>query len=254
MDWLILATSLITLGVSALCLYKVRKIHIATYTMTQTGEQTRQETLTLYSQVQAYDGLMRLLDLPAPLPPLRGWAASPDFLYAIARHARRVQPAVIVECSSGSSTVTLARCCQLNGKGHVYSLEHEPYYARQTRAELQIQGLSEWATVVDAPLVKRDAVPQPWYDTLGLPASLKGRVDMLVIDGPPASTAPQARYPAVPVLWDSLSPEVHIFLDDADRPEEKEAVKRWVAAHGLKEAKIPCEKGCTVLSQAASSV
>lgn len=250
MHWLTLATSLLTLGVAALCLHKVRKIHLATYTLLPSSEQTRQETLALFAQFQAYDSLMRLLDFPEPLPPLRGWAASPGFLYTIARHTRRQQPLTLLECSSGSSTLTLARCCQLNGQGHVYSLEHDAYYAQQTRLELERQGLSTWATVVDAPLVTRSDVPQPWYDTAGLPATLKGKVDMLVIDGPPASTAPQARYPAVPVLRELLSPAAVIFLDDAARPDEKEAVRRWREAYGLKESNISCEKGCTVLTVA----
>jgi hypothetical protein len=52
---------------------------------------------------------------------------------------------------AGGSTVVLARCLALNGSGHLYSLEHLPEYTRQTKAELARHGLSECATVVEAP-------------------------------------------------------------------------------------------------------
>ncbi len=43
---------------------------------------------------------------------------------------------------------------QLNARGHVYSLEHDPEYAEKTRKELQKHNLDEWATIIDAPLMK----------------------------------------------------------------------------------------------------
>jgi hypothetical protein len=52
----------------------------------------------------------------------------------------------------------------------------------------------------------------------------------------------------IPVLRELLSPAAVIFLDDAARPDEKEAVRRWREAYGLKESNISCEKGCTVLT------
>jgi hypothetical protein len=52
-------------------------------------------------------------------------------------------------------------------------------------------------------------------------------IDMLVMDGPPAATAPLARYPALPVLGNQLSPGSIVLLDDTYREEERLIVARW---------------------------
>lgn len=45
------------------------------------------------------------------------WSAAPDFLELIVDHALAHKPDVIVECGSGVSTLMLARCCELYGRG-----------------------------------------------------------------------------------------------------------------------------------------
>ena len=47
---------------------------------------------------------------------------------------------------------------------------------------------------------------------------------MLIVDGPAETTEPLIRYPAVPVLYDRLSDDAVILLDDADRTEEERIV------------------------------
>lgn len=203
---------------------------------------------TAFAQGEALTWLYRRLELPRPLEATRGWAASPDFLRLLAQSALDNSPACIVECSSGLSTVVLARALQLHGAGHVYSLEHEPHFAQHTRGLLQTQGLQNWATVCDAPL--RDlSLPGwtgKWYDDV-LPKDLS--IDMLVIDGPPYFTAALARYPALPVLHGRLSPGARIFLDDADREPERKTLARWQNAFPDldKEDVAACEKGAACL-------
>lgn len=248
----------LVLGVGAVCalvLHKVRRIHLMMFAVKSDAEQTRREVEALYRQIESLEALNRLLALSTPLPPLRGWAGSPDFLLAIARHALRAKPRRMVECSSGASTIVLARCAQLSGCGHVFSLEHDPDYARQTRAELASRDLAAWATVVDAPLLPCPAVGgQAWYSLAGL-SDGHAPVDMLVIDGPPQSTAPLARYPALPMLWPKLDPDCVAFLDDAARSDEAAAVRRWLQEFpSLRAVSIPCEKGCFRLSSSSTDV
>ena len=137
----------------------------------------------LYTQLETLFALDKDLALPASLPPTRGWAGLPDFLRHVHRITTRLRPENIVECSSGTSTVVLARTVQLNGRGHVYSLEHEPRYAQVTRAELERQGLQAYATVIDAPLRKHLLARgnRQWYETIGPPPV----IDLLVVDGLP---------------------------------------------------------------------
>lgn len=246
--------------ITGLTLHKVRRVHLFCFRLQDefikirqgmsTSEQVESEINGLYNQFQSYLDLTQLIRPAQPLPMLRGWAASPDFLLQISRHALGQKPSAILECSSGSTTLVLARCCQLNGTGHVYSLEHDAVYAHKTRQGLVSQGLQDWATVIDAPLAPQPGVGgQVWYSLDHL-ALEPGSFSLLVIDGPPWNTAPLARYPAVPMLQTYLAAKCSVFLDDAARPDEQEAVKRWLATYPEFNLTWPdCEKGCAKLTR-----
>jgi hypothetical protein len=243
---------LIVLAVVAFCYlaHKIRRLHLQGFETLAHLRAIRLESDHLFSQIQALGLLERLLDLPLGLPALRGWAGSPDFLLHLSRHALATKPSVVAECSSGSSTVVLARCMQLNGGGHVYSLEHDALYADKTRQLLEERGLSPWATVIHAPLVPDPAWPSPWYDAAAFPAQMQ-QIELLVVDGPPNAVGPLARYPALGALGQRLAARFHLFLDDADRPEELAAVERWrQEVPGLALERPPAEKGLAVLSRA----
>lgn len=229
----------------AYILYKVRHMHLLVHTL---RDDTRLGHASLFRQLEALQGLYVSLGLRRALPLTRGWAASPDFLQELAAHALDEQPHCVVECSSGISTLVLARCMQINGSGKVYSLEHDAHYARRTRRQLALHGLESWATVIDAPLTLQavGGRQQQWYDCSGLP--VLPPIDMLVIDGPPQAVAADARYPAGPALFPRLAPGAMVFLDDAARPGERAALARW--AHefpGMEIQSLPCEKGAAAL-------
>jgi predicted O-methyltransferase YrrM len=250
-EW-ILGALLAGLVVQTLTLYKVRKIHLASYRLEHALRQTESEARTLYQQFQAYDGLMRLIHPVAPLPPLRHWAASPDFLLELALHVRHRRPEAILECSSGSSTLVLARSCELNGAGHVFSLEHDEHYAIKTRQLLEEQELTEWATIIHAPLVSVSGHDQPWYEPKCIPTD-RHAFDMVVIDGPPADTSPLARYPALPMLNSYISVGASVFLDDANRKGEQAVLRRWQSEFPeYKQTQLHLEKGGARLEKAAT--
>lgn len=244
-----LAYSAGTLTLLVIALYMLHKLRLVHILLHDVKDQSHHENAGLFRQMEALQGLYVELDLKRSLPPTRGWAASPDFLLELARHARSAKPVTVVECSSGTSTLVLARCMQLNGAGMVFSLEHDAEYARSTRAQLRRHGLEDWAQVLDAPLrphVLNDE-KWPWYDISGLPARLE--IDLLVIDGPPQATRKLARYPAGPLLFRSLAGGASVFLDDAGRPDERTVLLRWQKEFpALDQSSRPCEKGCAVLS------
>ncbi|MCR9186206.1 MAG: class I SAM-dependent methyltransferase [Halieaceae bacterium] len=206
---------------------KIRMIHISTYELMDKIGDVEIESKHLYGQIQAYIDLKALLALTQPLPRLRGWAASPDFLVEIAKHALKEKPNCIVECSSGASTIVLARCAQLSNTGHVFSLEHDARFAEITRKNLKDCGLSDWATVVVAPLEPAGVdVALDWYSSAGY-AALKD-IDLLVIDGPPSKPNELARYPAIPEMIERLTEDAAIFLDDANRSGEQKIISSWL--------------------------
>ncbi|PYF99404.1 Methyltransferase domain-containing protein [Georgenia satyanarayanai] len=180
------------------------------------------------TEVQALLQLLRRVPDAPPLPDLGGWALSASTILAVWDVVQRDRPAQIVECGSGSSSVWLGYAARAAGAGRVVSLEHQADYARQTRAMLARHGLQDVVEVRHAPLTEVEVGGQTfrWYDPVRV-EDLHA-VDMLLVDGPPKSTGPLARYPAVPLLGDRLVAGAGIVVDDAGRPDERAVVERWV--------------------------
>ncbi|MBL3591303.1 MAG: class I SAM-dependent methyltransferase [gamma proteobacterium endosymbiont of Lamellibrachia anaximandri] len=186
-----------------------------------------QASLT-FSYPNEYQPLCDRLGLDQGLPYTEHWSAGADFLGLVVEHCLREKPSVVFECSSGLSTLLLARCCQLNGNGHVWSLENGEKYAQATQAALNLYGLDNMATVLHAPLVatKIGGREFQWYmlSDLSVP-----EIDMLVIDGPPGFIQKHSRYPALPLLMERLNSHCTVYLDDAARADERELVAQWQA-------------------------
>lgn len=232
-------------------LHKVRRVHLMSFAIRSDLDSAVWND-QLFRQLQALDGLYRDLKLSRALPLTRNWAASPDFLSTVAGHALDHRPQVVVECGSGVSTVILARCMQINGAGRVYSLDHDSRFAEQTRRNLERHGLTDWAEVIHAPLQEHalGGHAWAWYDASKLP---NVQIDMLVVDGPPMPIGEMIRYPAGPMLFARLAPTAAVFLDDADREDERRTVKRWIEENpGFRPEKVDCEKGCVVLKRGAT--
>lgn len=170
------------------------------------------------------------LDLPAD----DGWMLPPDMYGYLAALVRSQQPALLVECGSGASTVLLA-ALQTEHGGRVVSLEHEEQYVERTKRMLKDNSLS--ADVHHCPLGQ--AEQWQWYTDL----PDLGEIGMLVVDGPPARTARLARYPALPLLRDHLADDAVIVLDDTGRGDEREIVGRWIKEHNLRPERIKHSKG-----------
>lgn len=251
-DFVLLAVLATLLLLLVVLLYKIHRIHKAMYKLQEDATVARRESEVLFNQIHALLALERMLGLSQSLPPMRGWAGSPDMLLVLAQHLLTHKPQTVAECSSGVSTIVAARCMQLNGTGHVFSLEHDSTYAAKTEALLEQYGLCNWATVIVAPLeVGVDNIP--WYRDSALPSNMPP-IQLLVIDGPPAGELPMARYPAMPRLKSRLAKQFTIMLDDADRPGEKAVVDRWLTEFsGLHVSRPSCEKGLAVLDNIDST-
>ncbi|HZL04081.1 MAG TPA: hypothetical protein VFE45_01440, partial [Coriobacteriia bacterium] len=72
-----------------------------------------------YQQVEALIGLYETLDIGLPLPPMRGWPASPDFARELACVIAETRPQTIVEIGSGVSTLVAGYALKKNGMGRV---------------------------------------------------------------------------------------------------------------------------------------
>lgn len=201
----------------------------------------------LFRQNECLLGIYKELKFTTSLPLTRGWAGSPDFLWHLSRQILKLKPKVVVECSCGTSTVVISKSLQVNGYGKVYSLENGINYLENTLYEIKKHDLMDYSNLILSPLVDYDINNEkwPWYSINELIKSLK--IDMLVIDGPVMNLRSQARYPAVPLLFNLLSEDAVILLDDARRDDEVEIVKKWIKEYDLCVEKLDCEKGCVLL-------
>jgi len=209
-------------------------------------QQLLQQPQQLFNQFESYLYLRDRLNLKQGLAYSRDWSAAADFLKLIVDHVLEHKPKVVLECSSGVSSVVLAKALALNGEGKLWSLENGVEYAQRTRDQLQRFELSN-ATVLDAPLqaIKINEVEYQWYDLAKLPDF---RIDMLVIDGPAGFIQKNSRYPALPLLLEKLADNAVIFLDDAARDDELELVRQWQREFPHFEYEyLNLERGCALI-------
>jgi len=201
-----------------------------------------------YRQVEALVGLYSTLGFSLPLPPMRGYALSPDAAAGIVRLIHESRPSTILELGSGVSTLITAYSLKRFGGGRVISFEHDAAWCEVTSGYIAQHDLGDYAEVRYAPIDEAEINGRlwKWYD----PSALQGidSVDMLVVDGPPADTQPLARYPALPLVAHLLTDKAVIVLDDTGREDERSIIGMWDAESGpFRIEDLPAEKGLTVM-------
>lgn len=240
-----------------------RVAHLQDHTLPKVSREIRNAVTARgrddYEQQVAWTELREYLDTAAFMPPLRGWAASPDVLRILVRQIDRLRPGLVVECGSGASSVWIGYALRRAGTGRLVAVEHDARYAELSRELVAAHGLDDIVEVRHAPLVQTpnttvtvngEELPTAdrWYDT-SVFADLEG-VGLVFVDGPPQATGLQARYPALPVLLPRCTEDAVIVLDDAARADERAIGDRWLAEHPeLQRVEEAAEKGAHVFSR-----
>jgi predicted O-methyltransferase YrrM len=211
-------------------------------------EQIYAQQNTVYSQIDALFSIFSLITIRHPLPTMRGWPVSPDFVKVLMSVILEKKPAVILELGSGVSTLIGSYSLEKKKKGTLISLDHDPEFAALTRKNLMLHGLASYADVVCCPLKEQNLFGEThlWYDIdkNRLPLA----IDILVVDGPPSSYKNTIRYPALPFFFERLSDRAIVVLDDAARPGEKEIVSQWMASYDCFDHDyLDTEKGAVIL-------
>lgn len=203
--------------------------------------QQNKNSMVIYRQIEAYMQLLNLIDFKASIPPTRSWAASPDLLLTIADTIKKYRPGLVVELGSGVSTLVAAK----SGARKVISIDNSEEFGGKTVAMIKdhkVRGVE----VRIAPL-QPYANGSTWYDTSTI-KDLK-KIDLLIIDGPPGSKNPEARYPALAELKDKLSAKAVVIIDDVHREGERKLAEDFAKAlpnHHL--VILDHEKGTAVIS------
>lgn len=199
-------------------------------------------------EIEALIDIRALVPARTTMPSTQGWAASPITISALVREIIDTKPSLVVEVGSGGSSVWVGYCLERQGGGRCISLDHDEEYAAKTRADIARHGLEQYVEVVHCPLTSVDVAGETfqWYD-LSKVEGLEG-IDIVFVDGPPGTTGPLARYPALPVLREQCAPGARFILDDAARPDERAIVQRWVQEHGAVAGdRTPGPVGCVTV-------
>ncbi|MDF1535041.1 MAG: class I SAM-dependent methyltransferase [bacterium] len=222
-----------------LLLEVIRQVSLITHNLYQSG---------IY-QMQSIQAIYTMLDPKLPLPSMARWAGNPDFCQLLMKQILIAHPRIVFELGSGVSTVVAGLTLKKTG-GRILSLEHDLKFRTETQVELANHGILELASIYHSPLkeVATDSGSFRWYDLSVLDEIPP--IDLLVIDGPPTTIQPLSRYPALPLLYDRLSPEAVIFLDDGKRGDEKRIVTMWLEMFDDLEAKyVETEKGAYLITR-----
>ena len=212
-------------------------------------KELKKEIRQTFRQLEALQNLNAVLPANDVLPATRVWAASPDLLVVLVDLVISERPSLVVECGSGASTLWLALAMRrFKIDGRIVALEPDPVFGAKTRDFLARHDVRDLAEVRDAPLesFSLDGETYSWYARRAW-EDLTG-IDLLFVDGPPATTGHQARYPALPLLSGSLSPAATAVLDDLVVPDMQNVLRLWLDAYPDFGSEIlPLEKQAAVL-------
>lgn len=172
----------------------------------------------------------RFVETKLPMPGTGGFAIDAQALSHLLSLVDERQPRQVLELGSGTSTIWLGYLCRTYG-GRVVSLDHLEQYLELTRTAITRHSLNDQVETRLAPLeeIDCDGETYSWY----APSALDGlaEIELVLIDGPPASTGPEARYPALPNIVNLLAPNAVVILDDAHRQDEEEIVQAWLESY-----------------------
>lgn len=182
-----------------------------------------------YRQLQILLWLTSVLKVRLPLSPMGGFPIEPDLAALLFRTLRERRPRLIVELGSGVSTVLIGYVLEEQGEGRLVSFDDNEWYWRETEHDIRSHGLTDVVEVRLAPLKEVSFRGQTWlwYDP-GAFSDLRD-IDLLIVDGPPGGYQELSRYPALPVLFDSLTEGALVILDDSKRTDEQKILGLWTS-------------------------
>lgn len=210
---------------------------------------TEQEQLQY--KMQCLNEIYELLPVRTPLPPMTGWAATPELSAFLLKTIQKYRPPTIVEIGSGVTTLISGYSLEkFNINGKIISFDHDSLFAEKTLEEIKLHGLSDKIEIRIAPLEKVTVEEEEWIWYSTEKFIFDQPIDLVVVDGPPVKTQKNARYPALPVLYKHLSKNAVVIMHDTNRAEESAIIKLWVEKYeDVTVENFNSEKGITLLKR-----
>lgn len=209
---------------------------------------TKNDVNNAAKQLQSFIGLenyWKTGELPTVNTEKHAWPVSPDFSLYMVSLLEQNDYDMIVEFGSGISTLVTAKALRkiesrrIDKRKVIFvSFDHLEKFYQQTLELLQQAGLADVVNLHYAPLQdwkSSNGTVYPYYVCDEILQSFAKKYSkniskiLLVVDGPPGSTGPCARYPAVPLMLEIFqNADMDVLLDDYIRSDEKEIVKFWL--------------------------
>ncbi len=215
-----LMLAVIMMGIFAMGFY-LRKMRMELRVLRDARQMDR-----FYDRLESLFSLYRDLRFEKALPALRHHSESPEFLREVVNEIQMRKPEQVLELGGGVSTLVFARALQKIGKGHITTVEHEPFYAQQLRKWLREYHLDKWVTVVEAELsdYSIENTKYRWYTMNDIPVQA---FDIIVADGRMAKESRCGRYPTLPLLQNRLNDKSIVIVENVDDVNEREVLIRW---------------------------
>lgn len=208
----------------------------------------KKELSNATKQIEAFIGMQSYFstgDLPMVNPERHTWPISPDFsLYLIGLLEARNHN-LVIEFGSGISTVVvaktiakMARQAPTAGAVEFISFDHLEKFYEETLGRIRQANVAQYARVIHAPLKEIELKGRvvAYYDCVETLTELAQRHPanslriLVIVDGPPAATGKNARYPAGPLMLAHFAgATIDLLLDDYIRDDEKEIARMWEA-------------------------
>lgn len=152
-----------------------------------------------------------------------GYAISPQVATLLGQLVIQGNRRNVLELGAGSSSVVFAAALSSNGGGRLTSVEQSPEWCEGHWRRVIGTGID--ADLIEAqPLFGIEPFPCHRYPVREIVAG-RGPFDLVLVD------APQWYYGrdgALPLICDALQPGAMIVVDDAGRPQEQWAIRRWL--------------------------
>lgn len=144
----------------------------------------------------------------------------------LARLVRQANRRSILEFGAGTSSLVFATALAQAGGGRLTSIEHQPEYSRDAWARVEAAAAVD-AHLVVSPLLLRASRHGLMYGYYGSARQLAARApfDLVLIDAPPGK---YGRDSPLYQVYDLLDAGAIVVLDDAGRPAEQTACRRWL--------------------------
>jgi Methyltransferase domain len=192
----------------------------------------------LQSDAQDALAMQVLAPLTTTYLPWSQFALRPSAMVKVLNEILLNRRTCIVECGGGITTFYIAQLLKQQGRGHLYTIEHDRGWIEWLQDLLNTQELAAYVSIIPASLTSCDVALNDthWYDTQRIYTTLADRkIDLLIVDGPPAydELRQLSRYPALPVLHPFLAENWTVMLDDIGRAGETAILQRWEAEFGV---------------------